>query len=199
MLEQLAHVRAVSRIQAHADAAGGLQRVLIDDDRLVQAIVDALGTERDLVVRLDVLEYHHELIAAHADDHVALPHACLQAPRDFLQELVAGLMSARVVDVLEAVEIEKDHAQHLIRVACLVDGLGQEGGEIMAVGQPGQLIVMRHAIEPLLIVDELLLGLAPDRHIVRHIGKTVAAVGLQPVAADFDIDLRAAPCNAAAS
>ena len=60
----------------------------------------------------------------------------------------------------------------------------------MSVRQTRQLIVMRHLVEPLLILDELLFGLAPDRHIVRDVGKAFAAVRLESVAADFDIDLQ---------
>ena len=166
--------------------------MLIDDDRLVQAIDDALGAERDLVVGLDVAEHDHEFVAAHADHDVAVAHAGAQPARDFLQELVAGLMAAGVVDVLEAVEVQEHDAEHLIRRARLVDGLRQERGQIMTIRQTRQLIVVRHAIEPLLIVDELLLGLAAHRHVMGDVGKALAAVGLEPIAADLHVDLRAA-------
>ena len=172
--------------------------MLIDDDRLVQALDDAVRAERDFVVGLDVPEHDHEFVAAHADHHVGIAHAGAQPPRHLLQELVAGLVAARIVDVLEAVEVEEHDAQHGVGRPRLGDGLGQERGEIMAVGQPGQLIVVRHPIEPLLIVDELLLGLAAHRDVVRDVGKPFAAVRFQRVAAHFDVDRARRPCSAAA-
>ena len=58
----------------------------------------------------------------------------------------------------------------------------------MPIGQTRQLIVVRHAIEPLLIVDELLLRFASHRDVVGHVGKTVAAVAVEPVASNLDVD-----------
>ena len=85
-------------------------------------------------------------------------------------------MAARVVDVLEAVEIEEQHRQHGAAAARLVDRLRQVVREIQPVGQPGQLVVMRHVVELLLILDELLLGLAAQRDIVGREGEHVAAL-----------------------
>ena len=165
---------------------------------LLSDLDDAVRAERDLVVRLHVAEHDDEFVAAHADHDVAVAHAGAQPARHFLQQLVAGLVAAGVVDVLEAIEIEKHDAEHGIRRPRLVDGLRQERGQVMPIGQTRQLIVMRHAIEPLLIVDELLLGLAAHRDVMGDVGKTVAAVHVEPIAAHLDVDEERRSCSAAA-
>ena len=50
-----------------------------------------------------------ELVAADAGDHVAPSSTALQALRHRLQQLVADRWSERVVDLLEAVDVEHEH------------------------------------------------------------------------------------------
>ena len=52
-----------------------------------------------------------ELVAAEPRDHVVVAHAVAQPRRHLPQQLVAGRMAKRVVDVLEVVEIEAQHAR----------------------------------------------------------------------------------------
>ena len=51
--------------------------------------------------------HDRKLVATHARDRVRLPHQRAQPFGDHLQQLVAGGMAERVVDVLEVVEIEQ--------------------------------------------------------------------------------------------
>ena len=51
-------------------------------------------------------EQHRELVAAEAGEHVGLAQAAAQQLGDAAQELVAGAVAERVVDVLEVVEVE---------------------------------------------------------------------------------------------
>ena len=137
-------------------------------------------------------EYDHEFVAAHADDHVGVAHARSQACADFLQQFIARFVTARVVDVLEAVEVQKHDTQHGACRLGLRDRLRQEARQVVPIRQSGQLIVMRHPVEPLLIVDELLFRLAPYRYIVRDVRERFPAIDIQRVAADLDFHERSA-------
>ena len=111
------------------------------------------------IVGFDVAEHHDELVAAHADDHVGLADDGTQPGRHFLEQLVARFVAAGIVDVLEAVQVEEHDAELRARRAGLADRVRQKRGQIVPVRQPRQLIMVRHAVEPMLVFDELLFGL----------------------------------------
>ena len=96
--------------------------------------------------------------------------------RDGLQQLVAGLMTARIVDVLEAVQIEEQHRKRGARAARLVDGFGQMSGKEQAVRQAGELVVMREMVEMLLLLQQLRLDFPAQRDVVRGEGENGLAV-----------------------
>ena len=84
-----------------------------------------------------------ELVAAHAGDRVGLAHQRAQPIGDHLQELVAGGMAERVVDVLEVVEVEHVGGDHLAALGAgerVLEPLVQQD----AVGQARQRVVQRH-------------------------------------------------------
>ena len=205
MFEELDHVRAVPREQADADATGRLQRMLIDDDGSVQRLDDPACAQSHFVVRLDVAENYDELISAHPDDvHRSRATAARRSGRDSPGSScrVAGLVSSSVVDVLESVQIqEHHHAQHGVQRPSPRRWRPVENaqGQVVTVGQPGQLIVVRHAIQPILILDQLLLRLSAQRDIafVRDVREDVAAVHAERVASHFDVDEAIRSCIAA--
>ena len=89
---------------------------------------------------------HDELVAAEPADLAAIAGDVGQAVADFDQQLVAGRMTERVVDVLEAVEVEqRDRGRLLAAVA------GQQASQLLlqgqAVGQAGELVIVRDALE----------------------------------------------------
>ena len=96
---------------------------------------------------LDFGKQHDEFIAALPADRVRGAHAIHQPLGDGLKKLVADRMSQRIVDVLETVQIQKQH-RDLFRMTLrqgdrLADSVVQEH----PIGQPGQKIVlgrMRH-------------------------------------------------------
>ena len=55
----------------------------------------------------DLVEHHRKLVAAQPGDDIAGPHRIAQAFGHGSQQLVADVMAKRVVDELEAVEIQK--------------------------------------------------------------------------------------------
>ena len=79
----------------------------------------------------------------------------LEALRDRLQQLVAARVAERVVDDLEAVEVEEQDRGAALGVVALgaADRLVEAVEEEHAVGQPGERVVQR-------VVLQALLGLA---------------------------------------
>ncbi len=78
-------------------------------------------------------------------------------------------MAARVVHVLEAVEVEEQHREHGVVLLGLLDGHGQVRLQVEAVGEPGELVVVREVIELLVLLEQVRLGLAAHGDVVhRH-------------------------------
>src|SRR6266481_2189230 len=103
MSEQLTHVRAVARTEAHPDADAGHERPAIHDHRSGERLVDSARHLVYLLGALRALHHHDELVAAHAHDDIFRAHGGAYALRHNLQQFVTRLVAAGVVDVLEAV------------------------------------------------------------------------------------------------
>ena len=108
---------------------------ITDDDPLAQAADVGLALRADLD--------DGEFVAADAGDGVGLAQQRAQPLADFLDELVAGIVAERVVDLLEAVEIEHQQGDLLARAAIAGQRLGQAILEQGAVGEAGELVVQR--------------------------------------------------------
>src|SRR3954471_4145267 len=91
---------------------------------------------------------------------VVRPQGGLQPLGDGLQQLVAGLVAERVVDHLEAVEVEEQHGRARLRVvaAGAPDRLVEAVEEQHAVGEAGERVVER-------VVLQAALGLAAVRDV----------------------------------
>ena len=70
-----------------------------------------------------------------------------------LQQLVTDAMAKGVVDVLEAIEVDEEHADALPRALCLGDRLRQPFVQQQAVGQSRQRIARRQVLQPFLRFD----------------------------------------------
>ena len=100
--------------------------------------------QRGGIRRLGDADLHDgELVAAHAGDGVGLAHQRAQPIGHQLQQLVAGRMAQRVVDVLEVVEVEQVGGHDLAALDAR-QRLLQALVEQHAVGQAGQRVVQRH-------------------------------------------------------
>ena len=56
-------------------------------------------------------------------------------------------------------------------------------------GQGGtKLIMMRHPVETMLVLDELLFGFFAHGHVVRDVREDVAPVRVEGIASNFDVD-----------
>jgi hypothetical protein len=116
--------------------------------------------------RFEILGDNGELVAAEAPDEIDLAHTLLQPGRDLGQQRIAGGVAERVIDVLEAVEIEAEH-RHQVAVPL---GARHRAVEMLvklkAVGQAGEAIM--HGEIANLILGEPTLADAPRGDGRRH-------------------------------
>ena len=138
----------------HRDALA-LERQAPLADRLEHALGDALRG-----VAVGVAQQDGELVAAEAGDHVGLADAVVQRAADGADDLVAGLVAAGVVDVLEAVEVEQEDRA----LAAVARGVGDVLGELLveaaAVEELGQRVVVGQVLQ--LVLEALALGDVAD-------------------------------------
>ena len=99
------------------------------------------------------------MIAGKPGGRVVLARHCGQAAAGDVEQAITGLVAEPVIDTGEAVEIDDDQIE-LARLAILDGGNGaiEPIGEERAIGQAGDPVIDR-------IIEKLLLGTAPARHI----------------------------------
>ena len=145
----------------HADAGAALHRVVGNGVGLTQVGQQPLGDGRYRRVVAHAFQHHHKLVAAqarghgvtrlHARQRVARAQRELQALRDLAQQLVAGAMAQRVVDLLEAVEVHEQHREAVPRVALRMrNGTRQALHHGLAVGQLRQRVSARGLVQAVL-------------------------------------------------
>ena len=119
------------------------------DDRREKTLGDL---DRLLPRRLarQVLAQHGELVTAEPGDGVAGPDHRLELARHRDEQLVAGVVTQAVVDVLEPVEVEEGDANRRLRPPAPRDRLTEPVEEQQTVRQPGERIVHRLVREPFL-------------------------------------------------
>jgi hypothetical protein len=88
-----------------------------------------------------ILEQDDELVAAEARDTVALAHRLGQPPCDLLQEQIADLVSAGVVELLEVVQVDEDQCAVLPRACRGGQRLIQPVEQEPAIRESGQRVV----------------------------------------------------------
>ena len=92
-----------------ADADRDLNRRRADDHRLDDALQNFFGDLCGVLGLMKVRQDDRELVAAVARDRIRLPNAALQALRNLEQQRVGDAVSERVVDGLEAIEIDEQN------------------------------------------------------------------------------------------
>ena len=152
------HLRRRLGLAPHGDADRGRAEDLAGGDRegLLPDLGDALGDLERLLVGLD-LGQHDELVAAQARHGVGGAHDLGQARADLDQQLVAGLVAERVVDRLEAVDVEQQHGHAEAEARGAAEGVLDAVEEQRAVGQAGERVVQR------LVAHDRLRALAVER------------------------------------
>ena len=146
--QQRVRILPVTREARHTDAHPHLQRHLVDHHRLLDTLDQPLGNRLELRrVTRRLRRQHRELVAAQAR-HQTLRSDCLrQARAKVAQQLIAEVVAKRVVDLLEAIEVEQHHRELLVRAVRRRDPPVQVRAEPLAVGQAGQLVGRSAAVE----------------------------------------------------
>jgi hypothetical protein len=126
----------------HRDPGAGADGHLVpfEDQRRRERLDDLLGGQHrgpGVGVRQD----QRELVAAQAGHRVGGPQRLAQPEGDLLQELVAGQVPERVVDVFEAIQVDDAQRERPPVALRHADGLRQTVLQQHAVGQAGQAVV----------------------------------------------------------
>ena len=125
---------------AHADGREDLAPAQCEGH--AQLLLYALGDLYGLKLFDDVLDEYCELVAAEARDRVAGSEVLLESVGDADEELVADGVAQRVVDYLEAVEVEIEDCEGRVGVAARArDGELEVIHEERAVRQSGERVV----------------------------------------------------------
>lgn len=122
----------------------------LEAERLVDRLADLVRHADGLGGGVDVVQQHHELVAALAGRQVAGPQAAAQALGRLDQQGVAGGVAEAVVDGLEAVEVEEQHRE----AGRVAPGDEQAGVEVFEehrpVGEAGEGVVGGQVMHALL-------------------------------------------------
>ena len=170
VLEQRLGVRPVIGIEADPQARGHEQLAAAHHHRALHRLAH-LARDRDRVLHVvDLRGEQHELVAADARQRVVLAKQRRDALRDEAKQRVARAVAQRVVDHLEAVEIEEEHRE-LVTVAVRVgDRQVEPVQEELPVGQAGERVMIREMLD---LRARVHAGLAlvleqPDNEAQRH-------------------------------
>ncbi len=169
MLEQLVGVVAVSRRDGDPDAASDADVMPLHLHRLAQRFQDPLPQQDHVFGALRADADHREFVAAQPRHH-AVADATPQPVGDAPQQCIAGRMTVRVVDLLEAIEIDAEDGHAVVAVRC-GKRLLHAFAEQKPVGKTGQGVMPGHVGDALLgpaLLGDVLMGRHPAA--VRHPG-----------------------------
>ena len=138
-------VGPVDRVGGRPHAGGDEQLPPVHGERGRQRGDQPAGHHADVAGAGQVGGDEGELVAAHADQHVPLAGGGGQPARHLDQQDVTGGVAERVVDVLEPVQVDHQHAQRAAGAGGRGEPTGQDGVQAGAVGQAGQRVVRRLA------------------------------------------------------
>ncbi len=153
--DQIVDRRAVDRAEGAADRDADADLGLLDHVRLGDRLDDAVGQAFDLLAALRVGDDDRELVAAHAADMAVGADFIDQPLGDRAKHGVALGVAERVVDRLEAVEIEEqDRARH-IAGGRGAQRLAEQLADAAAVGQAREHVDIGEMGQPLLRLADL--------------------------------------------
>ncbi len=100
-----------------------------------------LRDDRQLIRSDRTRDHDDELVAAQSRYAVALAQAGLESRRHFLEQQIARLVAERVVDVLEAIEIDKKDRELPVMAICFSQPLIQDPRKHAPIGEARELVV----------------------------------------------------------
>ncbi len=148
--------------QRQPDRGGEEDFAVVEADRRAQGAPHGLGKGDDARRLLLRQEDHGELVAGQAGQSVLRLEQAAEPARDGEQDGIADRDADRIVDLLEAVEIDDHHRGTDLRV-----GLGKGKSrfhavdEQFAVGQAGEIVV--HGVEQQPLLGLLEIGYVGER------------------------------------
>ncbi len=136
----------------HTDADARRDAALLpeDHDRLHDGRQNVARHHADLADVRNLLHEHDELVAAEPRDDVARAQALPQSCRHLAQQYVARFVAQRVVDHLEAVEIDEQHRELAVVATARLDREIEELSEHRAIGQTREAVVGREVLDSFL-------------------------------------------------
>ena len=143
------HLRgaAVARADGEADRGADMERVLVDlvgaRQRLDHAVRDAL----DVAGVGRIGDHHRELVATEATAGQAILHHLPQPLGDADEQPIADQMAERVVDRLEAVEVDQHECAAAAPMVRLAHRTGERLVDVEAIGEAGQRVEAREAAD----------------------------------------------------
>ena len=145
LLDQTSGIARVHREYRYADGARQRGRLIAKAEGSEERFADARHHGHDLEGRVRGVEPRqndHEFVAAQPRHGIGLAHCARQALRNGLQELVACVVTQRVVDALEVIEVQKKASDLIAFPRRLRDDLLQPLVEQHPVGQTREYVVL---------------------------------------------------------
>ena len=140
IMEQGLGVDAAGRVKRNTDTGGDERLLPVDHECTCQRFQYFLRHLFRVMASADIGQQRNKLVAAEASDSVGVTYAPHEAFGGDAEQLIADGMALRVIDGLEAVEIDKQHRQHLTLAASLSQLLLQAVIEQQAIGRAGERI-----------------------------------------------------------
>jgi len=151
LAQQVFHALATLGEQRDANAARGAVEVGGNGVRRLQHRADLLGHQQGRApgrfhVGGHVVHQHHELVAAQPGHGVARAQLLCEALGHLHQQRIAHGVPARVVDLLEVVEVDIEHRPHLGGIEGAVQGVFHAVEQHAPVGQAGEAVEVRQLV-----------------------------------------------------
>src|ERR1700754_833661 len=147
--EQFLRSRVFGRRQGDADRGGGEDPLRTQAEWCLQLRDDALGDMRGGLRIDDAFDQYGEFVAAQAGHDIARLQAGADASAYLEEQVVAHQVADRVVDDLEAVQVDEQHREQVARIlAIVVQRLLETLQQQRAVGQAGERVVQGFVLEP---------------------------------------------------
>ena len=113
-----------------------------EGDRAARRLRDAMGDDRGLLLAVQALEQEGELVAAEAGDGVHRAQHAAEALGQLHEQPVAGAVPQRVVDLLEAVDVQEQHRPPRLPVRpAAIQRAAQAVQEQRPIGQRGERVL----------------------------------------------------------
>ncbi len=145
--QQTLRVVGVIRKEARADARGGCERPPFDREWLLQRCDQRAGAALDFLHGAQLLDQQRELVAAEPRDQAVGSGRGLQPLRDALQHAVAEVVPERIVQRLEVVHVDEEQRYAPPGLPGARQRAGEAVGELTAIGQLRQRVVVRQVMQ----------------------------------------------------